>query len=269
MLIGDYIAAPLYQTVWTFPVASDITNVFYMGGGGFKSPSYGRRKGSKIHFLPALRNISTGQAFIHMLRRSVNSPVLALVKQLEPSPFMVFIFRRLVVTAFILVVISLISFSTTYILPGDPVTSRYPDLSDEGIARMRVQMGLDQPLLIQYKNYLQSVFRGEFGYSLNTRQLVIEDIRLRLPVSFELTSYALIFAILVGVPSEIIAAVLAIRWGMTWYASSRFLSHRHPVFGQDSSAYISSSIYLGGLRRRLVCCRFLFSPRESYGHVDN
>ncbi len=99
----------------------------------------------------------------------MNFNLLHYLKRLKPSPFMVFIFRRLVVTAFILVVISLISFGTTYLLPGDPVTSRYPDLSDEAITKMRVQMGLDQPLLIQYKNYLQSVFRGEFGYSLTTR----------------------------------------------------------------------------------------------------
>lgn len=122
-------------------------------------------------------------------------------------PFAAYVVRRLVITIFVLAAVSIIAFGATYILPGDPVTTRYPDLTREQAAEMRVEMGLDRPFFVQYVSYIKSVFSGEFGYSFNTMQPVINDIRAKLPTSIELSGYAIILATLLGVPLGIVSAV--------------------------------------------------------------
>ena len=77
----------------------------------------------------------------------------------------------------------------SYLLPSDPVTSRYPDITAEQREEIRRQMGLDQPLPVQYARYMQSVFRGDFGTSYNTGNRVIDDLKDRLPATLELAAF--------------------------------------------------------------------------------
>jgi hypothetical protein len=83
-------------------------------------------------------------------------------------PILLYVLRRLAIGLVVLFGISAVAFSMAYLLPSDPVTSRYPDITNEQRAEMRRQMGLDQPLVVQYARYMQSVFRGEFGRSFGT-----------------------------------------------------------------------------------------------------
>jgi ABC-type dipeptide/oligopeptide/nickel transport system permease component len=123
------------------------------------------------------------------------------------SPLARYTIRRLLISLLVLFGISLIAFWMSYMLPSDPVTSRYPDIPAEQRAEIRHQMGLDQPLPVQYLSYLQSVLRGEFGMSYNTGNLVIEDLKDRIPATLELAIWGLAMALLVGIPIGIISAV--------------------------------------------------------------
>jgi ABC-type dipeptide/oligopeptide/nickel transport system permease component len=121
-------------------------------------------------------------------------------------PLLTYILRRLLISAVVLVGISIVAFWMSYLLPSDPVNSRYPDITPEQRAEIRRQMGLDQPLPVQYVRYLQSVFRGEFGMSYNTGNLVIVDLKERIPATLELAMWGMGMGISLGIAIGIIAA---------------------------------------------------------------
>jgi len=123
------------------------------------------------------------------------------------SPLARFVRRRLLIGIIVLMGISIISFSTVYLLPGDPVTSRFPELSAHERKAIRAAMGLDQPLPVQYWRYMGSVFKGEFGFSYNTGNPVVEDLKVRVPATLELAAFALLIALVIGMPLGVIAAV--------------------------------------------------------------
>jgi peptide/nickel transport system permease protein len=122
-------------------------------------------------------------------------------------PILLYILRRLAIGLVVLFGISAVAFSMAYLLPSDPVTSRYPDITNEQRAEMRRQMGLDQPLVVQYARYMESVFRGEFGRSLGTGNSVGQDLAQRIPATLELATFGIVFGVLVGVPLGLVAAV--------------------------------------------------------------
>ncbi len=118
-----------------------------------------------------------------------------------------YLVRRLALAAITLVGISIISFSAVNLLPGDPVSSRYPQAGASEIAAMRADMGLDRPVYVQYVRYLTALARGDLGWSYNTNTPVTEDLAQRLPASLELSIAGLLLAIAMGVPLGIVAAV--------------------------------------------------------------
>jgi len=122
-------------------------------------------------------------------------------------PLVRYVRKRFFIGIVVLIGISIISFSTVYLLPGDPVTSRFPEMSRQEKKMIRVAMGLDQPLPVQYWKYMGSVFKGDFGFSYNTGKPVIEDLKARAPATLELSAFALWIALVIGVPLGIIAAV--------------------------------------------------------------
>lgn len=122
-------------------------------------------------------------------------------------PLLKYIIRRLLIICLVLAGISMIAFWMAYLLPSDPVTSRYPNTTPELRAEVRRQMGLDQPLSVQYARFIRSVFKGDFGVSYNTGNKVSEDLKNRIPATLELAFFSFIMAIIVGIPTGIIAAV--------------------------------------------------------------
>lgn len=137
------------------------------------------------------------------------------------SPLVKYIIRRILISGLVLVGISFIAFTMSYLLPSDPVTSRYPDITKEQREEIRRQMGLDQPLPVQYFRYVQSVFRGEFGMSYNTGNMVIKDLQDRIPATLELALWGMGMGILLGIPTGIISAVYRNRF---WDHMMRLLS---------------------------------------------
>ena len=92
-------------------------------------------------------------------------------------------------------------------MPIDPVISIVGDkASTEVYDRVYKELGLDQPVVVQYATYLSMVVRGEFGNSVMTARPVLEDVWRVFPATMELASLALIIGVLVGVPMGVIAA---------------------------------------------------------------
>ncbi|UOM33127.1 ABC transporter permease [Acuticoccus sp. I52.16.1] len=106
-----------------------------------------------------------------------------------------------------------ISFVLTRALPGDPAVYFAGAAADEAsIAEVRAELGLDQPLPVQFLYYVQDLATGDLGRSLSTGQPVAADLARRLPASLELTLVALLVSCLVAVPLGVLAATRPGSW---------------------------------------------------------
>jgi len=122
--------------------------------------------------------------------------------------FGTYLLRRLLHIVPALVGLSILIFVLSRVIPGDPARLALgPDATVEQVRQLREEMGLDRPLVTQYVRYVGGLFRGDFGFSLRTRRNVAQDIREFLPATVELTTAAMLFAVAVGLPLGILAAV--------------------------------------------------------------
>lgn len=104
--------------------------------------------------------------------------------------------------------ISIIVFALTVLLPGDPtyaILGEYATPQQREIARQ--QYGLDQPVPVQYGKWIGRLAEGDLGRSLRTREPIIEMMKSRLPVTIELALLSTITALLFGIPLGVIAAL--------------------------------------------------------------
>jgi dipeptide transport system permease protein len=117
------------------------------------------------------------------------------------------ILKRMLVAIPSLIGVVIVTFLLTRALPGDPAAYfAGPAATKEAIEQIRVSLGLDKPLVVQFGRYVGDLARGDLGTSLTTGQPVATDIRTRLPASAELTLLGLILSVSVAVPLGILAA---------------------------------------------------------------
>jgi len=117
------------------------------------------------------------------------------------------VLKRLVIAIPSLIGVVIATFLLTRALPGDPAAYfAGPAATKEAIEQIRVKLGLDQPLIIQFGRYVRDLARGDLGDSLTTGRPVGQEIRSRLPASAELTLLGLIVSVLIAVPLGILAA---------------------------------------------------------------
>jgi peptide/nickel transport system permease protein len=106
-----------------------------------------------------------------------------------------------------LVGVIVVTFLLTRALPGDPAAYfAGPAATKEAIEQIRVKLGLDQPLYVQFGRYVRDLAQGDLGNSLTTGQPVGYEIKTRLPASAELTLLGLILSISIAVPLGVLAA---------------------------------------------------------------
>lgn len=117
------------------------------------------------------------------------------------------IFRRLLLAIPTLFAVVTIIFLVVRVVPGDPARAVLGDYaSEETINAYREQMGLNEPLWVQYKDYILGLLRGDLGDSLVTRKPAWDQIQGVLPHTVELSVAAIIIALAVGVPMGVISA---------------------------------------------------------------
>ena len=132
--------------------------------------------------------------------------------------------------------ITLLAFAMIRLIPGDPVELLVGErgMTAERHAQLRAGLGLDKPLLVQYASYIGGVLHGDLGKSIVTKRPVSEEFFTLFPATVELSLCALLFAVLLGLPAGIIAAV---RRGSTF---------DHTVMGVALTGY-SMPIFWWGL----------------------
>lgn len=125
-----------------------------------------------------------------------------------------FIVPRLLLAVPTLICVVFAGFVLTRLLPGDPAVlyAAAPGMGGEELVALRAELGLDQPLAIQFLGYLSGLARGEFGNSLATGRPVAEELARRLPASLELAFAALALALLIALPLGIAAVIRPGGW---------------------------------------------------------
>jgi peptide/nickel transport system permease protein len=117
-----------------------------------------------------------------------------------------YIVRRIAQAIPLLFVISIVSFTLIKLAPGDPVLSFVtPNMGAEDVERIRQNLGLDQPMYVQYFVWLKNVLSGDLGYSLVNHRPVAEMIIERLPATFGLMGASLLLSLLISIPMSMIA----------------------------------------------------------------
>ncbi|MCZ8515503.1 ABC transporter permease [Paenibacillus filicis] len=119
----------------------------------------------------------------------------------------VYIIRRLLQMIPVLLGVILVVFLIMQLVPGDPaVLLAGEGASTETVERIRHQLGLDQPLIIQYFQYVADVLRGNLGISLRSNLPVLSEIMTRLPITIELAVASIFITIVLGMLAGIISA---------------------------------------------------------------
>src|SRR4051794_22953603 len=123
-----------------------------------------------------------------------------------------YILGRLVQLVVVMIGISVITFCLTFVL-GDPIAVLLPlDAPKETRDLFRKEMGLDQPLLMQYGRFASGAIRGDFGESFVMHKSALSLVSERLGATYQLALAGLVFGLLVAVPLGTLAAYRRGSW---------------------------------------------------------
>jgi len=121
--------------------------------------------------------------------------------------------RRAGLTVFVIFGVTLITFFITHVVPADPVVAYLGDHAPPDLVeKVRHQIGLDRPLPVQYVIYLKDLLHGNLGVSIMDNRPVNQDLAQYLPATIELSTAAMLVAILIGIPTGVVSALYKDRW---------------------------------------------------------
>ncbi len=130
-----------------------------------------------------------------------------------------YIIRRLLLALITIIIVTLIVFFAVRLLPGDPLmifigqqASSGQTVSDAQLQELRIQYGLDKPLMVQYFNWATAIFRGDLGTSIYYHENVWTLMMERFPTTVHLGILALVLNIVVGVLMGLLAAIRRGTW---------------------------------------------------------
>jgi peptide/nickel transport system permease protein len=133
-----------------------------------------------------------------------------------------FLPRRLLELLPTLFLVSVLIFGLQQLLPGDPALVMAGEEGDPAVVeQIRRQYRLDQPLPVQYLHWIGNVLQGDLGESMRIKQPVSQLIAEKLPVTLQLGTMAMLFALLIGIPAGIVSAV---RKGTAWDTAANVLA---------------------------------------------
>ena len=146
-----------------------------------------------------------------------------------------YIARRLIQAVIVFFLVTLLVFFVMRLLPGDPIYMIISKAASETATTMqlevlRAQYGLDQPMMVQYFNWLGGVFQGDFGVSILTNTDIRHELFRRLPITMHLGLTALVISFIVGMPLGVVAAIRRGTWIDTVTTTVANIGITIPVF---------------------------------------
>ncbi len=158
-----------------------------------------------------------------------------------------YLFKRLIEVIPTLLGVTIIAFALIRMIPGDPVLLMVGErgATPEVMAHMRAAYGLDKSLPVQYAVYLKNAVQGDFGNSTTSNRPVITEFGERFPATLELGIFALLLAIVIGLPLGVLAAVK--RNSMFDYSlmTTSLIGYSMPIFWWGLILILIFSVQLG------------------------
>jgi dipeptide transport system permease protein len=143
--------------------------------------------------------------------------------------------------------VTLVAFGFIRALPGDPVLALSGErtISAEKYAEMLILFGLDKPLWEQYLNYIWGILHGDFGTSILTNRPVLDEFLELFPATIELGLFAMLFALILGLPAGLFAAVKRGSFLDQGIMSISLIGYSMPIFWWGLLLIILFSSILG------------------------
>jgi peptide/nickel transport system permease protein len=177
-----------------------------------------------------------------------------------------YIIRRFIMAIVVLLIVSILVFVAMRLLPGDPIRmlvtqSQEEAFTEEQIALLKHQFGLDKPLMVQYIDWIGGIFHGNLGMSILQRQPVTQEIVRRVPITLYLGFLAFIIGFVVGIPAGVLCAVRRGRFIDTLVTTLANVGITIPSFWLGVML-----IYLFGLYLRWLPVMGFTSPFTDFGY---
>ena len=158
-----------------------------------------------------------------------------------------FLLRRLGLVVPTFFGITLAVFALIHLIPGDPVEALSGErgMTEERYTRLIHEFGLDRPLPVQYGDYVWKALRGDLGLSTITHEPVFAEFMARFPATVELSLVAMLFALALGIPAGIVAAVKRnTAWDYSVMGAS-LTGYSMPIFWWGLLLILTFSVTLG------------------------
>ena len=158
-----------------------------------------------------------------------------------------FLLKRLKELIPTLLGISFLAFILIRWIPGDPIMLLLGErgADPQAYQEMKENLGLDQPVMVQYLSFLGNALQGDLGDSIISKRPVVEEFFDRFPATLELGLIALLFATLVGIPLGVIAAVKRNSFFDYFLMGGSLLGYSMPIFWWALILIIVFSVHLG------------------------
>jgi len=167
----------------------------------------------------------------------------------------------------------LMTFLIGRVVPIDPVLAAVGDRAPaEVYQRVRTELGLDQPLYIQFYRYAGAVLRGDLGRSVVTSNPVLVDIKRFFPATLELATLATLIGVVIGIPLGVAAAIKQDRWVDQVIRVAGLLGYSVPVFWLGLMGLVLFYVHLGwvaGPGRLDVFYEDVVDPRTGVILIDS
>ena len=159
-----------------------------------------------------------------------------------------YILRRLLGVVPVLILVAIAAFLLVHLVPGDPALVMLgSDASPQQIQTLRTQLGLDRPLPEQFVIWVREVMRGNLGESFFLGRPVTRALLERLPATLQLALLSLLFALLIGIPAGLLAAVRQNTWWDQWVMAVAIGGVSVPSFWLGLALILVFSVQLGWL----------------------
>ncbi|KQV68304.1 ABC transporter permease subunit [Rhizobium sp. Root1220] len=183
-----------------------------------------------------------------------------------------FFIGRLAVLIPTFVGVSLIAFAFIRLLPGDPVMLMSGErvMAPERHAEIMHDLGLDRPIYVQYFDYLGNVLQGDLGSSIVTKRPVLQEFRSLFPATLELSICAILFAIILGIPAGIFAAVKRGTWFDQGVMGVALVGYSMPIFwwGLLLIVLFSNTLHWTPVSGR-ISLMYFFKPVTGFMLIDS
>ena len=156
-----------------------------------------------------------------------------------------YIVRRVLFLIPVLMGVAFCVFTLLYLTPGDPARMVLGDMAtDEAIKEFRDKEGLNDPYLVQFGNYVWKAINGDIGRSYSSRRPVMKELLTAFPYTLKLSAFAMIIAILIGIPCGIISAIKQYSWFDTITMIFAMVGLSMPVFWLGLLLILLFSVHL-------------------------